>query len=93
MDASENGNKLAITAGQARAARAFVGLSQLELAQRSGVPKRTLVRFELGEGGTRPRALAAIRAALEAAGVEFIQENGGGAGVRLRRAGEDEPAS
>ena len=92
MSASENGTKLAITSGQARAARTFLGLSQLELAQESGVPKRTLVRFELNEGTCRASTVAAIRSALEAAGVEFIQENGGGAGVRLRHAGEDAPA-
>jgi hypothetical protein len=46
--------------------------------------KRTLLRFETGQGETRSETLAAIRAALEAAGVEFIAENGGGAGVRLR---------
>jgi hypothetical protein len=42
--------------------------------------------FELGNTIPRRTTLAAIRAALEAAGVEFIAENGGGAGVRLRKA-------
>lgn len=46
---------------------------------------RTLSRFEDGEGAPRPATIAAIRTALEAAGVEFIAENGGGAGVRLRK--------
>jgi hypothetical protein len=41
------------------------------------------VRFERGED-LRNRTVAAIRNALEAAGVEFIDENGGGRGVRLR---------
>jgi hypothetical protein len=43
----------------------------------------------MGERGLRqpyPRTLAALRAALESAGVEFIAENGGGPGVRLRKA-------
>jgi hypothetical protein len=46
---------------------------------------RTLGRLEMEEGTPQRRTLAAIRAALEAAGVEFIEENGGGPGVRLRR--------
>ena len=45
--------------------------------------KRTLLRFEAGEGETRDTTLAAIRAALEAAGVEFT--NGDAPGVRLRK--------
>ena len=49
----------------------------------SGVPMRTLRREE-GSEGVRPTTIAAIRTALEAAGVVFIPENGGGAGVRLR---------
>jgi hypothetical protein len=48
------------------------------------VSPNTIARFERGEL-LQPRTLAAIRAALEAAGVEFIPENGGGPGVRLRK--------
>ncbi|WP_408744494.1 helix-turn-helix domain-containing protein [Acetobacter orientalis] len=51
----------------------------------SGVPKSTLVRAETGATTPRQSTLSAIRAALEAAGVEFIEENSCGAGVRLRR--------
>ena len=87
MFASENGIKIAITPAQVRAARALVGMSQDQLVAASGVAKRTLARLELSEGETRGATLAAIRAALEAAGVEFIAENGGGPGVRLRGAG------
>ncbi|WP_246374424.1 helix-turn-helix domain-containing protein [Gluconacetobacter tumulicola] len=85
MAASENGTKISITPGQARAARAFIGWSQDQMAVNSGIPKRTIVRFELGEGAPRAATLSAIRTALETAGVEFIPENGGGAGVRLRK--------
>ena len=46
---------------------------------------RTLSRFEDDTGASRPATIAAIRTALEAAGVEFIAENGGGPGVRLRK--------
>ena len=84
MDATENGIKSAISSAQVRAARGLLAWSQDQLALASGVPKRTLARLELGQGAPQQRTLAAIRAALEAAGVEFIAEHGGGAGVRLR---------
>ncbi|WP_338664326.1 helix-turn-helix domain-containing protein [Pararoseomonas sp. SCSIO 73927] len=69
---------------QCKMARAALGLGVRELAVAAEVSPETVVRLEQGEN-LRPRTLAAIRAALEAAGVEFIPENGGGAGVRLRR--------
>lgn len=74
-----------MTPSQCRAARALVSMSQDELAARSQVAKRTIASFE---GETRrpyERTVDAIRAALEAAGVEFIAENGGGPGVRLKK--------
>ncbi|WP_352685959.1 hypothetical protein [Mesorhizobium australicum] len=45
----------------------------------------TVTRFENGHSAGAPETVAALRAALESAGVEFIPENGGGAGVRLRK--------
>lgn len=84
MNASLNGTVIAITPAQCRAARAFLNLSQDQLAEQSRVPKRTLVRFELGEGVPRGTTVEAIRTALEAAGVQFIEQNGGGPGVRLK---------
>jgi hypothetical protein len=54
------------------------------LAAAADVAPDTIVRFERGED-LRDRTVAAIRNALEAAGVEFIAENGGGRGVRLRK--------
>lgn len=89
MNASENGTEIAMLPAQIRAGRSLLGWSQDDLVRESGVPKRTLVRLELGQGDPQRRTLAAIRTALEAAGVEFIPENGGGAGVRLRK-GRDE---
>ena len=73
---------------QLRAARALLGLSQDALAELSGVSKPTIARLELGENGSVGGYLATrkkLQGALEAAGVEFIPENGGGAGVRLRK--------
>ncbi len=86
MVASQNVVSLAILPAQVRAARALIGWKREQLAIASSVPVRTLDRLENGEGSPQRRTLSAIRAALEAAGVEFIEENGGGPGVRLRRA-------
>ena len=55
-----------------------------ELAALAKVSPTTISKFEAGEE-LKPRTVEAIRTALEAAGVEFIPENGGGAGVRLRK--------
>ncbi len=76
----------AITPEQCRAARALVSLSQDELCARAKVAKRTLQLFELGQRQPYARTLAALRSALEKVGVEFIDENGGGPGVRLAKA-------
>jgi hypothetical protein len=71
---------------QCKMARAATGLGVRELAEASQVSADTIVRFERGDE-LRPRTVAAIRSTLEATGVEFIAENGGGPGVRLRRVG------
>ena len=84
MNASENGTSSAITSSQVRAARALLGWTLDQLIAASGVPKRTLIRFENSDGVPRPTTVAAIRTAIEAAGVEFIPENGGGVGVRMK---------
>jgi transcriptional regulator with XRE-family HTH domain len=65
-------------------ARAALNLGVRELADAAEVSTNTITRLERGET-LYPRTLAAIRVALESAGVEFIPENGGGAGVRLRK--------
>lgn len=72
---------------QLRAARALLGLSQADVAGLARLSVPTVKRAE-GQGAVAAsaEATAAIRAALEAAGVQFIPENGGGAGVRLRKA-------
>lgn len=56
-----------------------------ELAERSGVHRNTITNIETGRVRGDTRTLDSIRATLESAGVEFIAENGGGAGVRLRK--------
>lgn len=76
-----------MNSSQCRAARALISMSQDRLAQASGVAKRTIASFEVGDRVPYGRTVDAIRSALEAAGVEFLDENGGGAGVRLKKEG------
>jgi len=61
--------------------------SQERLAEEAKVSRPTLVSFESGLRVAHPNNLRAIREAFEAAGVEFIAENGGGTGVRLAKPG------
>ena len=82
-----------ISSAQLRAARALLRWSALDLAEASKVGVATIRRVEVVEGEI-PVTLAneaALRKALEAAGVEFIDENGGGPGVRLRKSGKEKP--
>jgi transcriptional regulator with XRE-family HTH domain len=65
------------------AARGLLGWSRDALAERSGVPSRTLDRLEVGKGSPRAKTLQAIQDALEAAGIEFL--DGDSPGVRLKR--------
>lgn len=75
------------TVEQLRGARAMLGITQAELARRSRVSLPTIKRLELGKGplGARPSTREKLQRALEAGGIEFIAENGGGAGVRPRK--------
>jgi transcriptional regulator with XRE-family HTH domain len=76
-----------LSSAQIRAARALIRWSAEDLARASAVGVTTIRRAELTESETSLTAAndLAIRRALELAGVEFIDENGGGAGVRLRK--------
>jgi transcriptional regulator with XRE-family HTH domain len=71
-------------AAQCKMARAALGLGGRELAKLAKVSPDTIARLERGEE-LKQRTIDTIRAALEAAGVEFLDGNGGGAGVRLRK--------
>lgn len=66
-------------------ARAALDWSVKDLAERAHVGEATIRRFERSRGEAIRSTAGAIRTALEAAGVEFIPENGGGAGVRLKK--------
>jgi transcriptional regulator with XRE-family HTH domain len=84
---------MTITPEQCRAARALLNWSQPTLGEAAGIARETVANFERGARVPHPKNLAAIRAALEAAGVEFIAENGGGPGLRLRRKSGPDSAS
>ena len=75
---------MTLTPEQCRAARALLDWSQPDLAKASGIARSTITRLERGNITPHLSNLTALREALEAAGVVFIEENGGGAGVRLR---------
>jgi len=77
-----------VTTRQIKAARALLGWSQSDLAKRSGVSEPTIARLESVDGELRGREETAekIRVAIEEAGLVFLEENGGGPGVRIRKA-------
>jgi transcriptional regulator with XRE-family HTH domain len=76
-----------LTSAQLRAARALIRWSAEDLARETALSVATIRRAELSDGETSMTAAndLAVRRALEMAGVEFIDENGGGPGVRLRK--------
>ena len=75
-----------ITSEQLRAARGLLGWSQSDLAAQAGLSLPTVKRLETGTGSrVSNEARDKLQQALEAAGVEFLAENGGGLGVRFRK--------
>jgi DNA-binding transcriptional regulator YiaG len=74
-----------LTPGQCKAARALLELTQGELATAANLGLSTIVDFERKRRQVSAAAIKAIRDALTAYGVEFIDENSGGPGVRLRK--------
>ena len=76
-----------LTSELIRAARALLRLEQRALAEASSVSLPTIKRLETKPGplAAHESTITALRTALENAGVEFIPENGGGAGVRLKK--------
>jgi hypothetical protein len=75
-----------LTSAQMRAARGLLRWSAEDLARETALSVTTIRRAELTEEKTSMTAAndLAVRRALEGAGVQFIDENGGGPGVRLR---------
>jgi transcriptional regulator with XRE-family HTH domain len=78
---------VALTGAQIRSARALLKWSAQDLAKHASLGVNTIRRAETGDDATSLTTAndLAIRRALESAGVEFIDENGGGPGVRLRK--------
>ena len=74
-----------MTPAQCRAARGLLEITQSQLAGAAGLGLSTVVDFEKERRRVSNVAVEAICAALEQAGIEFIEENGGGEGLRLRK--------
>jgi transcriptional regulator with XRE-family HTH domain len=85
---------IALTSAQIRAARGLVRWSAEDLAREARLGLATIRRAEQSENQTSMTAAndLAVRNALEAAGVEFLEENGGGPGVRLRKRMQSKPS-
>jgi transcriptional regulator with XRE-family HTH domain len=74
-----------MTPAQCRAARGLLEITQSELADAADLGLSTVVDFEKKRRQVSLGAVEAIQGALERAGIEFIDENGGGEGLRLRK--------
>jgi hypothetical protein len=82
-----------LSPAQIRAARALVRWTAEDLARHSTLGVTTIRRAELKDDATSMTVSndLVVRRTLESAGVEFIDENGGGAGVRLRKPRDKDP--
>jgi predicted transcriptional regulator len=74
-----------VTPREVRAARAFLGWTRQQLADRAIVALNTVIRLEQGVVDCRSSTLDAVRRALEAAGIEFLSLREDGEGIRVRR--------
>jgi len=74
-----------MTPAQCRAARGLLDWTQVKLAEAAGVGLTTVTSFERSWRCNYPDTIQAMKRALEAAGVEFIEENGSGVGVRIKK--------
>ncbi|MCJ2131560.1 helix-turn-helix domain-containing protein [Methylobacterium sp. E-045] len=75
-----------VSGRQIAAARALTGMGQTDLASAASISVPTLKRMEASDGPAAGMAnnVRAVISVLETAGIEFIPENGGGAGIRFR---------
>jgi transcriptional regulator with XRE-family HTH domain len=74
-----------MTPAQCRAARGLLDWTQAQLAEAAGLALATVVKFERSGRAVPAKAVQAMQLAFEAAGVEFIAENGSGVGVRMKK--------
>jgi transcriptional regulator with XRE-family HTH domain len=76
---------MAVTSAQVRMARAALNWTVRQLAEASGLHRNTITNIEVGRYAGDEKSLKVIQTVLSRAGVEFIDEDGGGPGVRLRK--------
>ena len=76
---------MSLTPSLSRAARALLDFDVADLVKRSGVPKTIIAEFEKGGRVPQRQDLAAMRLAFEEAGIQFLDDDGNGPGLRLRR--------
>jgi transcriptional regulator with XRE-family HTH domain len=74
-----------VTSAQVRMARAALNWTVRDLAEATGLHRNTITNIEVGRYSGDRETLSTIESVLKRAGVEFIDEDGGGPGVRLRR--------
>jgi DNA-binding XRE family transcriptional regulator len=74
-----------VTSAQVRMARAALNWTVRDLAEATGLHRNTITNIEVGRYAGDPNSISMIKAVLQKAGVQFIAENGGGPGVRLRK--------
>ncbi|WP_439922626.1 helix-turn-helix transcriptional regulator [Nitrobacter sp. JJSN] len=74
-----------VTSAQVRMARAALGWTVRDLAEATGLHRNTITNIEVGRYAGEPETLDLIRRVLSRGGVIFIDENGGGVGVRLKK--------
>ena len=80
-----------VTSAQVRMARAALNWTVRDLAKAAGLHRNTITNLEVGRYAGDPQTLQIIEHVLAKAGVEFIDENGGGPGVRLRKRQRQKP--
>ena len=80
-----------MTSAQVRMARAALNWTVRDLAAATGLHRNTITNIEVGRYVGDPATLALIKDVLTREGVQFIDENGGGAGVRLRKPRDKDP--
>jgi len=80
-----------VTSAQVRMARAALDWTVRDLSEATGLHRNTINNIEVGRYAGDPKTLEIIERTLRAAGVEFIDENGGGPGVRLRKPTKEKP--
>ena len=76
---------MAVTSAQVKMARAALDWSVRDLAEATGLHRNTINNIEVGRYAGDQETLSKIESVLRRAGVDFIDENGGGPGVRLRK--------